>query len=303
MKDVRFMWQKRLSEAFSDEEHIIGRSVLTMREIDKNIELRIVEKYQGYDQTIHAFIEYWYQTLSGFQESVPAEDDQHLLLYLSVLAPSFGRFRQSWEVFLTGHYFDAISMLRSVYQTVLIIAADQDSNFDFLGQEDNIGQNVGQATEEKRSKIIHKGFVSLEKEASRLIVGNKSDLKQVTIQNLEYFLRIIHKTVHPLNPHISSNLRVAFNRKLSLFPEPDDDQLSQYLNISNFIGWMTLRVLSLFNRHQQLFNDDWMRRTKALDEAFETLVEGFAELEKPIGEAIIELIDKKFSFNNSTKET
>ncbi len=95
MKGDRFLWQRRLSEAFSDDEHVIGRSILTMREIDRDIELKIVEKYQGYDQTIHAFIEHWFQTLSGFQELKPSSGDEDILLYLSLLAPCFGWFRQS----------------------------------------------------------------------------------------------------------------------------------------------------------------------------------------------------------------
>ena len=284
MTDDKFIWQKRLSEAFSDEENVIGRSILSMQEIDRANQKRITEKYMGYDQTIHAFIEYWFQTLTGFQVLRPASEDKHLLLYLSVLGPCFGRFRQSWEVFLTGHYLDAISMLRAVYQTVIVIAADQTSNFCFREQVEKICSVLGQSEEEKRSKIIHSGFVSLEREANRLVVGDKSELRQSSIESLEKFLRIMHKTVHPLNLHIGLNFKSAIQKQLPLFPEPDEEQLSQYMNNSAFIGWMTMRIITLFNLQDQPFSDDWLKMTKALDGAFKTLVTGFADLGKPIGD-------------------
>ncbi len=188
-------------------------------------------------------------------------------------------------------------MLRAVYQTALVIAADQNPSFGLLQQVNKIGLEAGREEQTKASALIHHGFVSLENQAKYLIVGKKSGLKQITIENLEFFLRLMHKTVHPLNLHITLNLRSAFSSQVSLFPKPDKEQLSQYMNISNFIGWMTLRILTLFNRNGRLFNDDWMRRTNALDAAFEALVTGFADLDKPLGRAVIDLIDKKFTFN------
>lgn len=292
------MWQ-RLSEAFADEQGVIGKSIVAMQEVDSENKLRIELKYRGYDKIIHSFIEYWHQTLTDFQKLVPAPMDDDLAIYLSVLTPCFGRFRQSWEVFLTGHYIDGISLLRHVYQTVLIIAADQNPTFDLTGRLGKIGTKTGQTEEARKSTVLHRGFVSLEKEAVKLVVGSKSELNQATIESLENFLRNMHGTVHPFKQHALLNLLPAFYNQLLLFPNPDEEQLSQYMNISAFIGWMTLRILTLLNRHGQLSHDNWVKRTKALDGAFEAHVTEFAGLGRSIGKSILELIDKKFTFNTS----
>ena len=62
------------------------------------------------------------------------------------------------------------------------------------------------------------------------------------------------------------------------------------------VGWMILRVLPLLQVTPGQFDADWAERWKILDESFRFLSSSLAAEGKPVGAAIVELLDQKFDF-------
>jgi hypothetical protein len=83
----------------------------------------------------------------------------------------------------------------------------------------------------------------------------------------------------------------------SLGPLPDEDAAANFMNRSDAIAWCTLRLLPFLQAQDRRFPDEWRNKWTVLDESFRYSVEGLGRLGKPIAEATIELVEKKFGFS------
>ena len=63
------------------------------------------------------------------------------------------------------------------------------------------------------------------------------------------------------------------------------------------VGWMILKVLPLLQVTPGQFDAYWAGTWKILDESFRFLSSGLAAEKKPIGAAIVELLEQKFNFS------
>jgi len=63
------------------------------------------------------------------------------------------------------------------------------------------------------------------------------------------------------------------------------------------VGWMILRVLPLLQVTPGQFDADWAETWKTLDDSFRFMSLGLAAEERPIGEAIVKLLEQKFDFS------
>ena len=85
---------------------------------------------------------------------------------------------------------------------------------------------------------------------------------------------------------------------LPVAPRPDANSASMYLNRSNELGWMHLRLMPMLQIHAGAFGAEWTLKWNILDESFRFAVESLTkDLGKPIGAAISHLVDTCFAFH------
>jgi len=66
------------------------------------------------------------------------------------------------------------------------------------------------------------------------------------------------------------------------------------------VAWMLTRLLPLLQTSARAFGEEWAHRWDVLDESFRYYSEDLGKIGKPIGYAIIELVDRKFPFKPDT---
>jgi hypothetical protein len=83
---------------------------------------------------------------------------------------------------------------------------------------------------------------------------------------------------------------------------PDGDgQFAMYMNRFLEVAWMTHRLLPMLQTARVHFPEPWQQRWSTLDDIFQSFVFSLtANLGKPIGGAIVELVTVKFPFSEKS---
>jgi hypothetical protein len=83
---------------------------------------------------------------------------------------------------------------------------------------------------------------------------------------------------------------------LPICPQPTIRSFTAYMNRFSEVCWMLLRTFPLLQLTRKAFGEKWTDKWRVLDDSFLAMAKGLEELGKPIGAAIIELLDKSFHF-------
>ena len=79
-------------------------------------------------------------------------------------------------------------------------------------------------------------------------------------------------------------------------PSPEEKNDAMFINRSNELNWMILRLIPCIRRKEIIWGDEWTKKWDLLEESFRMMNEGFAGLGKKIPLAHLEMIEMKFKF-------
>jgi hypothetical protein len=146
--------------------------------------------------------------------------------------------------------------------------------------------------------------ISEERRVLKVMVGDQSGLSltaRAAFERLQLLFNFeVHGSVLTMNRVFE---QMQQQGGFTPWPAQDEPQETMYMNRAAEVGWMLLRTLPMLQLTPQAFGSEWARRWGVLDESFRYTVEALGRLGKPIGYAVVELVDTKFPFTPDTCST
>lgn len=293
-------WMKRLENTFSTE-GIIGARLLDIIDSEKAYESYVIKKFQGYHILMDSFFDFYIETLKKsnelFLKSEPTESDMDYRLISLLHITSFKNLRASENLFLKGYPLDGYALLRDLKDRAIFLAAIVNglSSFSALyGYKDLKGTMSKEDFQEK----VFQARLKEEKRILEYMVRKKSGLDENHLIELERWERMFNQQVHGsrFTFFVEGSEWLKGEKPISLAPSPKESSIAMYINRSNETCWMLLRTLPFLQLKYKNFGDEWAEKWKVLDASFRYTIEGLGSLGKKIADAIIALVDMKFSF-------
>lgn len=290
-------WQKRLEDTFSGRSKIIGEALLPTIELEQKYEKHFITKFHGQDVILNSFEGFYIDTLKLVAELSQKRTLSGTLKFMAAMhVVSFRRFRSAHILFLKGYPFDAVSLLRGLFECVMELAAighnvvSVNDIYKALSDED---EKI--LSEKQKFKEIRKHSFEVQRKINNTLIGKDSGLDRETIENMETWKWLLHSSVH------KSFSAIAFQcgswlkgeDRLSLLHDVDDKQAAFYMNTSCEIAWMLLRTFPLLQADMGNFGYDWENKWKVLDDSFRERDMGLA---KAIPIAVKKFVEEKLDF-------
>jgi hypothetical protein len=139
--------------------------------------------------------------------------------------------------------------------------------------------------------------MKVEHKIRSLIIGKESGLSEETQAELLGWEQMFNVETHRGLFTLFNTLDESLKSKLDVVgPSPDEKNEVVFVNRSNELNWMILRLIPCIRRREIIWGDEWTKKWDLLEESFRMMNEGFAGLGKKIPLAHLEMIEKKFKF-------
>ncbi len=279
-------WQDKIIETFKGPSNICGEKIFILKKEEDKIKNFLLKNLKGFFFIMDAFFDFSIETLQNLTKIKRLKWPKKAPIITVIQVVTFWRFRASYIAFYNGYYIDATSLLRAIYENVLLIAAlrlnliEIDDVFGKLKIEDS-----KEFSEKEIENLIRKYNRESESKINSYFFGKGSGLSSFAKKHLKIFKMNLHNSVHKCKVNFFYYYGNWSKRQknLPIFPEYNEDLASFYTNSCMFIAWIVLRTLPFLQV-----------KYKILDESFREMIEGFP---KPLGRAMEELVEKKFTFN------
>jgi len=130
-----------------------------------------------------------------------------------------------------------------------------------------------------------------------LIIGKESGLSEETQAELLGWEHMFNVETHRGLFTLFTALDDALKGKLDVVgPSLEEKNDAMFVNRSNELNWMILRLIPCIRRKELVWGDEWAKKWDLLEESFRMMNEGFADLGKKIPLAHLEMIEMKFKF-------
>lgn len=287
-------WQDKIINTFIGPNGWNGERIFKLDQIEKDILAKIISNLKGFLYIMDAFFDFLIET---FETSVSdkVEWNKNGPLYFCIQVISFWRLRASYIIFGKGYYAEALSLLRGVYENVLLV---ESVHQDVITLDEVFGklkiEDTKDLPREKIDKMIRENTSATDSKIKTYFFGPKSNLSPESKRLLKSFERNMHNAVHKSKLNFFHYYRDWINGKkgLPIFPHYNEDLASVYANSCTWVSWMLLKVLPLFLFNKKSFGVNWHDKFKVLDQSYREMIENFP---KPTGRAVIEFVDKKFT--------
>ncbi len=280
-------WQKQLEAAFVGPSDIIGERVKELEYREREHLRESVSKLQGLSLVMDSFFDFAIQT---FREAFKYPKELNPIDLGDFIA-TFWRFRSSYNIFWEGYYFDAISLLRAVYESILCYGA---INNGFISRDDIRTQPNPDESQEDFKKRVFSEHNNIDHLVRNMMVGKDIGLDDEIQESFRIFIKLLHKHVH--RSYISAVFVTAeaytSPKGVSFMPTFDEEKARHYGNVAVFLAWCFSRLFQTLLEKDR-FSSDWNTCSQVLDDAFATMIVGS---EKPFSEPIRVFMDEKFGF-------
>lgn len=289
-------WQDRIIKTFAVN-GVVGATHIILREHERAYTAHITETYRGHDFIMGAFFDFYTETLQAYSKFLRTQGWPKDLPWYSIFLAKFfsiyRSFKAADKLFYAGYGLDAYSLLRDVKDRVFNLALVANKYTTLEAIEGLYAGSIRNHKEYKKKKDIIKNERS---KALKLFCGTDSGLSIATQEELEFWRDLFHMQVHGASFSDVELLGNLQNGLLPLLSAPSEVNIALYMNRSQEIAWMIVRLLPLLKFEAVEINDDWRNKYHVLDDSFRYSIEGLASIGKKISHAIIELIDSKFAF-------
>jgi len=293
-------WQERLVENFTVNGHV-GGNLFEVLDRERSCAEYFAAKYHGYNVLIDSFQGFFIETIKAARLWVEEHgwpkgpsDYRLILVYYVIL---FRSFRACENLLHKGYPVDGYALLRDMKDRAILLAGIA-RNITTLprlfGYE---WCQTGTEVEWEKAKKKRK------KEQYRVLnrmMKRDGGLPAETIKQLEKWERLFHEEVHGSKLSVFQELERSLKGEAALVigPSPTELLMSLYMNRASEIAWLIARLLPYLQLEKNAFGGRWREKHQILDESFRYAQKGLSKLGKKIGDAFIEFVDHKFSFED-----
>ena len=300
-------WQSRLRETFTYEGVIGGKLLINVIEQERSHGINFIQKYGGHRIVTDSFFEFFAESLTTSLKKVeeagwPASKPYYPTCILYFLT-MFRTARAADKLSVSGYPLDGYGILRTLKDQALALAAIANG---FVTLEEVLGVASiphDRPWTEVDHDEMYRRRIATEKALHRQMIGPKSGLSGKSQVEIEQWDRLFHSQVHGARWTFMREMRHLFGEEdvqFSLGPRDDEGGDAMFINRSNELDWMIVRLLPFLQLHPGSFGDEWATRWHVMDESFRVTTESLGDLGKKIAGAFTEMIDTKFKFDPMT---
>lgn len=259
-----------------------------------------VLKYRGYLALSDAFKCFFLETVELLNVACRPKVKQPLSEFYGIFMPRVAHSFQSLcgaeRLALRGYPYHAYTLLRNTFDNLLLTSAALQKITDFYSIE---GVEPGKPVNLAAVKKLRK---NTEFNARRQMTGDQSGLNKTTIDELAMWDDLFDLETHGARLSLADSQGwLKGLEPLPVLPVFRENQFAMFVNRFCEVGWMAHRLLPLIQPPAIPFPDPWPEKWRVIDDSFQVMVYSLTEqLSKQIGAAIVELLTKKFPFNDKS---
>lgn len=295
-------WQKRLEETFGNG-RMVRPELVPVLEAEVAYGDFVRHWFHGYSVLMDSFQAFLLMTLKladvHYQAAVQPPPFEWYRPQMMEYVAIFRAIRSAEILLRHGYSFRAFALLRDVKDQVLVLAAIGNRMTTLKEAQGLDAPMTGQSPSAFDIRTITNRRKKADQRIRSLMIGDKSDLGDSFVEELQSWESCFHLEVHGARFTTAIHGRQWFlnGRELPMLPVADRMRDSLYANTAAQIAWMLLRTLVLLQLKPGAFGNEWTGQWRLLDDSFRFMVEGLKREGKPLGDAIIHLIDRKFPFS------
>ncbi len=290
---------KRL-EAISESEGVtFGRVQLILEEEQRYSQTTL--QYKGHFAISHAFQCFFMETVERINTNnkgkITTPVSEFYAMFVTRMAQSFQSLCGAERVATCGYPFLAYTLLRNTFDNLILTSAALQKITDFYSLEGvSNSQPSGQPFDPRSTKKLRK---ETEYEVRRKMTGSKSNLTPESLAAIDKWDMLFDMEVH--GARLSLGQAEGWMRgteSLPVVPRFKEMPFGMYMNRCSEVSWMMHRLTPALQLPEFQFPEPWKDKWRVLDASFEQAVNSLTkQCGKPIGAAMVELVETKFPFN------
>ncbi len=290
---------RRLTDAFTVN-GVIGGLLQGVHEDEEHAGNRLVEQFRGQHVLMDSFLAFFVETLGLVRHDVAVngwpKDTKNYAVAWAYYSNLFRRFRACEILSMKGYPLDAYSLMRDIKDRAFLLAgvAHGITTFPTIIGAPEISSPTDRNEYGKKGTKLRR---DVEQTVTHFLIGKHSGLSPNIRQELALWDGLFHHEVHGGTISLTTELAtLARGEAPNTGPTIDPVSIALYMNRSAEIGWFLLRLLPYLQVAENSFGNEWHAKDAILDESFRFMLELLGTLGKSIGDALIVLVDEKFTF-------
>jgi hypothetical protein len=276
-----------------------GRLRLIAEE-ERKYNSKVLAQYKGHFALSNAFKCFFLETvelLNAYSSSSNRAPVQNVYgFFVPRMRHAFHSLCGAEGTAIIGYPLLAYTVLRNVFDNLILYSAALQKFTDFYSIE---GMEPGKTPIDMAS--VNKLRKKTERAVRLKMTGEESSLTPETRDALAKWDMTFDWEVHGARlSFVAAQEWIRGNGPLMVLPQLVEREFVMFVNRYCEIGWMTHRLIPNFQLPGNPLSDAWKNKWQVLDGSFEAVAREFSESGKPIGAAIIELVKKKFPFNEDS---
>lgn len=254
-------------------------------------------QFQGYLHLSDAFKCFFLETVELINTHARPKIKGNLSEFYGIFVPrlafNFKSLCATERVSTHGYPLQGYSLLRNTFDDIVLTSACLQKITDFYSIEGLVpGSNFDITSVKKLRK-------KTEFDVRQIMTGNKSGLKQETLDELAHWDALFDMEVHGGRLSLATSMRwMRGDATLPVLPRFDEKEFALFMNRYCEICWMLHRLIPSLQPPNVPFPAEWEEKWVVIDESFELMVNSLTEqLGKKIGAAIVDFVKTKFPFN------
>jgi hypothetical protein len=260
-----------------------------------------VLKYKGYLALSDAFKCFYLESVEAFNTEIRPQVRDQLSEFFGMLVPrishSFLTLCGAERIAIRGYPYQGYTLIRNVFDTLVLTSAALQRVVDFYSIE---GVVPGQTLDRHQARQLRK---RTEIAAREQMTGSQSGLTDQALSEIGVWDSLFDLETH--GARLSSTHAVPWMKKegpLAVLPRFEEMAWALYMNRYIEVSWMLHRIIPTIQPPGVPFSERWRNKWDILDLSFRESVSALTEqMHKPIGAALVELVDKKFPFNSQSR--
>jgi hypothetical protein len=297
-------WQRRLEKLLADSPELQD-ALLALRKAEDEHEARVLGNLFGYQAISNCFQGFTANTITTVENQLrehrrSSRPSNYILLLLR-MAACFRVFRAANNTFSLGYPLAGFALLRNPKDWALMIGAIGNGLTTLTTINGLERPSDAIASSPPEMEVVRQRRIKEERRVLDVMLRDRSGLDDSVRKELHVWEDLFNMEVHAALGSLALE-GVSWMQGHNASPPLLHSGFSQkamltFTNRACEVAWMILRVLPLLQVTCGQFDADWTETWKILDESFRHMSLGLAAEGKPIGAAIVELLERKFDFN------
>ncbi|MEX0734322.1 MAG: hypothetical protein WDZ66_12165 [Steroidobacteraceae bacterium] len=274
-----------------------GRANLLFRAEDEHSQ-EIAKRFKGYLVLSDAFKCFYLESVEVMNTQARPKVKEQVSEFYGLLIPrlsnAFLALCGAERIAIKGYPYQGYTVLRNVYDNLVLTSAALQRITDFYSIEGVRPEQV-----EYDPAAARKLRKAAEFAVRRQMTGDQSGLSPETRTEIDIWDSLFDLETH--GGRLSATNSMEWLRgqgTLSVVPRFEERGWVMYMNRFMEIAWMLHRLMPNIQPPAIPFEEPWPKKWKILDQSFSETVSALTEQRgKPIGDALVELVERKFPFH------